>query len=169
MSAVYTMLVLTEDTLTDHDVQRLSQLHAPDEVSAVVVVASGTDQSVLDQVVDDLTRVDMDELADDVEGRQPTAPEAVLTAKAHLDTSVTLLTQAGISSRGELVPEHPAERVAQLAAEHDVDEVIVITEPHLVTDALRRDWATQVRHRLKAADHERPVLHFIAGTDRVVN
>jgi hypothetical protein len=124
---------------------------------------------VLDQVVDDFTRVDMDELADDVEGNQPTAPESVQTAKKHLVASVALLSAAGIPSKGELVPSHPAERVAQLASQHDVDEVIVITEPHLVTDALRRDWATQVRHRLKAAQHERPVLHFIAGTDRVVN
>jgi hypothetical protein len=169
MTAVYTMLILTEETLTDHDVQRLSQLHAPDPVSALVAVPSGTDQTVLDQVVDDFVRVDMEELVDDVEGDQPTAPEAVRAARQHLVASVALLSSAGIPSKGQLVPDHPADRVAQLAAEQDIDEVIVITEPHLVTDALRRDWATQLRHRLKAAHHERPVLHFIAGTDRVVN
>jgi hypothetical protein len=169
MTAVYTMLVLTEDTLTDHDVRRLSELHAPEPVAAVVVVPSGTDQTVLDQVVDDIARVDVDELAEDVEGDQPTAPEELRVARRHLAASVKLLTQAGISTRGELVPDHPVDSVARLASQHDVDEVIVITEPHLVTDALRRDWATQVRHRLKAAHHERPVLHFIAGTDRVVS
>ena len=168
MTAVYTMLVLTEDTLSDHDVQRLAQLHAPDPVHAHVVIPSGTDQSVLDQLVDDITRVDLDELADDVEGSDRTPTEVLLRARRHLEASVSALTASGVIADGELVPDHPIDRVAEIAAALDVDEVVVVTEPHLVTDALRRDWATQLRHRLRDAGAERPVLHFIAGTDRIV-
>jgi hypothetical protein len=169
MTPVYTMLVLTEDTLTEHDVQRLAGLHDPDPVRAHVVMPSGTDQSVLDQLVDDIARVDLDELSDDIEGSDRTPTEVVLRARRHLVQSVTALNDLGVTSDGELVPDHPIDRVAQLAQELDVDEVVVITEPHLVTDALRRDWATQLRHRLRDAGADRPVLHFIAGTDQVVH
>lgn len=166
---MYTMLVLTEDTLTDHDVERLAQLHAPDPVHAHLLVPSGTDQSVLDQLVDDIARVDMDELSQDIEGDGRTPNELVMRAQRHLAASVSALVAAGIEADGELVPDHPVTRTAEIAQALDVDEVVVITEPHLVSDALRRDWATQLRHRLKDAKAERPVLHFIAGTDQVMH
>jgi len=169
MTSVYTMLVLTEDTLTAHDVQRLTQLHAPDPVRAHVLIPSGTDQSVLDQVVDDIARVDLSELAEDVEGGDRTPTEIVLAARRHLEQSVAALTNAGLVSDGQLVPDHPIDRVSEIAVEQDADEVVVITEPHLVADALRRDWATQLRHRLRQSGTERPGLHFIAGTDQVVS
>lgn len=166
---MYTMLVLTEDTLTDHDVQRLVQLHAPDPVHAHVLLPSGTDQSVLDQVVDDLARVDMEELTQDLERGDRTPNELVMRARRHLDASVSALVAAGMTADGELVPDHPVDRTAEIAQDRDVDEIVVITEPHLVSDALRRDWATQLRHRLKSAHAMRPVLHFIAGTDQVMH
>ena len=159
-----TMLVLTEQTLTAHDIERLTELHAPDPVTAHVVIPSGTDQSTLDQVVDDLARTDFDELADDVDPVQPGISENAIRAQRALNESISLLTTAGVTTTGSLVPDHPVDAVAALANEKDVDEVIVITEPHLVTDMLRRDWATKLRHKV-----QRPVLHFIAGTDQVVS
>jgi hypothetical protein len=46
----------------------------------------------------------------------------------------------------------------------DVDEVIVVTPPHLVEEALHRDWASRLRDKVNV-----PLLHFVAGTDRVVS
>ena len=158
------MLILTEQALTAHDIERLAGLHAPEPSTAHVVVPSGTDQSTLDQIVDDLTRTDFDELADDVDPVQPGVDEKTRQAQQSLNASVKGLTNAGVKASGSLVPERPVEATAALADEKDVDEIIVITEPHLITDMLRRDWATQLRHRI-----QRPVLHFIAGTDQVVS
>lgn len=169
MSAVYTMLVLSEDALTPHDVERLSQLHDPDPVRAHVVIPSGTDQSRLDQIVDDLARVDLAEIGEDLEGEGRTPTEIVLRARRRLDRSIAALSEAGVATDGQLVPDHPVKRAAEIAIELDVDEVVVVTEPHLVSDALRRDWATQLRHSLRDLGSERPVLHFIAGTDQVVH
>ena len=159
-----TMLILTEQALTSHDVARVAGLHAPDPVEAHVVVPTGTDQSTLDQIVDDLTRVDFDELSDDLDPKEKSNAEKVRHAQQHVDRSVELLTAAGLTATGSLVPNHPVEATADLARERDVDEVIVVTEPHLVTDVLRRDWATRLRHTVK-----RPVLHFIADTDQIVS
>ena len=159
-----TMLVLTEETLTPHDIERLVGLHAPDPVTAHVVVPSGTDQSTLEQIVDDLTRTDFDELADDVDPVQPGEIEKAQRAQRRLTDSVQALVAAGMAATGSLVPQNPVDATAALAAAEDVDEIIVITEPHLITDVLRRDWATKLRHTVK-----RPVLHFIAGTDQIVS
>ncbi len=158
------MLILTEEALTQHDVDRVLELHAPDPVQAHVVVPSGTDQSTLDQVVDDLTRTDMAELGRDVDGKQPGPAERAREAQRRLDASVQLLIDAGATATGSLVPDHPVEATAALAQERDVDEVIVITEPHLISDVLRRDWGSQLRRKL-----DRPLLHFIAGTDEVIS
>lgn len=161
---VTTMLVLTEEALTPHDIERLAGLHAPDPVVAHVVVPSGTDQSTLDQIIDDLARIDFDELGDDVDPVQPGISEQAQRAQVNLNASVQGLIAAGVATTGSLVPDHPVEATAALANEKDVDEIIVITEPHLVSDVLRRDWATRLRHTV-----QRPVLHFIAGTDHVVS
>ncbi|HVQ19349.1 MAG TPA: indole-3-glycerol phosphate synthase [Actinomycetes bacterium] len=159
-----TMLVLTEEPLTPHDVGRLATLHAPEPVRAHVVIPAGTDQSTLDQIVDDLARTDLQELADDVDRKHPSDADNIRQAQQALDASIEALVAAGLEADGTLAPKSPVDCAARLADEHDVDEIIVVTEPHLVSDVLRRDWATKLRHRVK-----RPVLHFIAGTDQVVS
>lgn len=158
------MLILTEEALTQHDVERIVELHAPEPIRAHVVIPSGTDQSTLDQIVDDLARTDMAELGNDVDPIQPDALTQAKIAQSRLDASVQLLVDAGVSATGSLVPDHPVAATAALAQERDVDEVIVITEPHLISDVLRRDWGSQLRRKVN-----RPLLHFIAGTDEVIN
>lgn len=158
------MLILTEEALTEHDVNRIVELHAPDPIRAHVVIPSGTDQSTLDRIVDDLARTDMAELGEDVDSVQPDAVERARDAQTRLDASVQLLIDSGVSATGSLVPDHPVAATAALAEERDVDELIVITEPHLITDMLRRDWGSQLRRKV-----QRPLLHFISGTDEVIN
>jgi hypothetical protein len=161
--SVTSMLILTEQALSQHDVYRIVGLH-DDPITAHIVIPSGTDQSTLDQVVDDLTRTDIKELGRDLDSAHPEATEAARAAQEQLDTSIALLAAAGATVTGSLVSNHPVDPTAEMASERDVDEVIVITEPHLVTDVLRRDWGTQLRRKV-----DRPLLHFIADTDEIIN
>ena len=158
------MLVLTEQSLTAHDVTRISELHEPEEITAHVVVPCGTDQSTLDQIVDDLSRVDFDELAADLDAEERSDAEQVRQAQLLVDSSVQELAGVDIAATGSVAPSNPIEAATKLAEDLNVDEIIVVTDPHLVTDLLRRDWATRLRHAVK-----RPVLHFIAGTDQIVS
>jgi len=157
------MLVLTETALDHHDVQRLASLHEPEPVRAHIVIPTGSDQSRLDQIVDDIAATDLDELDEDVDPERSAADETI-SAQGALVASVNALSAAGVDAAGSLVPKSPVNRVAELAVTENVDEIVVITEPHLVTDVLRRDWATRLRHKVKL-----PVLHFIAGTDQIVS
>ena len=72
------MLVLTETALDAHDVQRLATLHAPEEARAHVVIPSGTDQSTLDQIVDDIARTDLDGEVARIAGRIAQQPRLAL-------------------------------------------------------------------------------------------
>jgi len=65
---------------------------------------------------------------------------------------------------GETTGDHPVPAVVEIVRRLNADEVVVLTEPHLVTDLIRRDWATRLRHEL-----DLPVLHVVLGTDQVVS
>jgi hypothetical protein len=99
-----------------------------------------------------------------VDPERPTAEQARLVAQHALESGSEALAGRGAEVDGELGPDDPVDAVVQAALRLDADEVIVITEPHLLEEGLRRDWSSRIRDRAG-----RPVLHFVAGTDRVVS
>jgi hypothetical protein len=168
---VPTMLVLTENALLPHDVERLRTLYGDSDRTIHVCVPSQESDSpldVADDVVDDVSRTEFSEIPDDVGGDDRTPVEVRQRAQRHLAASVAALQEAGLDADGELVPESPAQRVAQVAVDLDAVEIIVITSPHWLDEVLRRDWATRIYKSLKHDHREIPVLHFIAGTDTIV-
>lgn len=159
-----TTVLLTEKALSDHDVQRLAHLHDPEPVRIHVVIPAHDDRSELAEAVDDIARADFaDAVHDEDEGRS----DAQLTSTAHaeVDASVAALRAAGVAEvDGEVVERHPVDAVVDIVRRLDADEVVVLTEPHLLADLTRRDWATRLRHTL-----DKPVLHVVLGTDQVVS
>lgn len=154
MSDVYTILVLTEDALTPHDVIRIAQLHGDEKVRAHVVVPVERHARGLVETLDEVALGRLGQPAD--------ASDPQLRAQAALDASVAELRAAGIEAAGQLSADNPVAEVVDAAA--SADEVIVVTQPHLVEESLRRDWASRVRD-----GSGKPVLHIVAGTDRVVS
>ena len=155
------LIVLTENALTDHDVTRIVEWHDTD-LQVHVLVPETSDQSRVDQMVDDVARVDLDELKRDLAGADE--DDKGLAAKRALSDSLELLSAQGVAATGGLTPRDPIAATSSCVTAEDADELWVITEPHLVTDLLRRDWASKLRHTLTV-----PVLHVIGGTDEVIN
>ena len=89
---------------------------------------------------------------------------AQATARAALEASLSALRAEGLEAEGELAPDDPVDAVVAVARRLAADEVLVVTEPHLLEESLRRDWASRLRGAVKL-----PVLHTVAGTDRVVS
>ncbi len=132
-----TIVLLTENALTDHDVRRVAHLHDPEPVRIHVVIPVHEDADA----------------------------EATAASQAELAASLQLLRAAGVAEvDGELTRAHPVDAVAERTRAINADEVIVLTEPHLIADLTRRDWATQLRHSLHL-----PLLHVVSGTDQVVS
>ena len=153
--------MLTENALTEHDVTRIIEWHEGD-LDVHVLVPETSDQSRFDQVVDDIARVDGDELRRDLDGADD--DDETVASRRALSESLELLTSKGISAQGALTPKDPVPATAAAVTSEEADELWVVTEPHLVTDLLRRDWASKLRHLLSV-----PVLHVIGGTDEVIN
>lgn len=159
---MFTSVLLTENPLTDHDVARLVALHGDEPVHFHVVMAADADISGFDEAVDDIART---HFRDAVHEEDADKPEPQLLAEAHkrLSGSIAALQAAGATEvDGSVVPHKPVDATAEIAERLDADEILVLTEPHLVSDMMRRDWATRLRHRVHL-----PVLHVIAGTDEV--
>jgi glycine/D-amino acid oxidase-like deaminating enzyme len=161
---VFTTVLLTEKSLTAHDVERFAHLHDPEPIRIHVVVPAHDDRSELEEVVDDLSRADFSEaLHDDHDGR--TDAKRAVGAEREVAVSVAALLAAGVAEvDGEVATTNPVDAVVALVAELGADEVVVLTEPHLLTDLTRRDWATRLRHAV-----DKPVLHVVLGTDQVVS
>lgn len=159
---MFTTVLLTEKALSAHDVDRFAHLHDPEPVRIHVVVPAHDDRTELEEVVDDIARADF---ADAVDERSVTDKGRAVAAQREVDSSVAALLSAGVAAvDGEVVSGNPVDAVAALVSSLDADEVVVLTEPHLLADLTRRDWATRLRHAV-----DKPVLHVVLGTDQVVS
>lgn len=155
-------MLLAEHALTAHDVLRVAHLHDPQAVRVHVLVPVDTQHNAMVEAIDEaaLGRV-RDALRDS--GR-PDPGVAQASARRALEVSLAALRAEGVEADGALAPDDPVAAVVELVPRLDADEVLVVTEPHLLEEALRRDWASRLRAALKL-----PVLHTVAGTDRVVS
>jgi hypothetical protein len=155
-------VLLVENALTPHDVQRIAALHGPEPLTVHLVVPVDTGHNRLVEAIDDLALGRLREAVTDTGG--PSPEQAETTARATLDAATAALRQAGVAVEGGLAPDDPVETVVELARRVEADEVLVVTEPHLLEETFHRDWASRLREELRL-----PVLHTVAGTDRVVS
>lgn len=158
---MYTILLVTEDTLTAHDAGRVAQLHGDEPVRAHVLVPADTEHNRLVEALDEVALGRLREALDDSES--PTPEQAEQDAMHAVNASIELLGQAGVPALGSVTGDDPVPAAVAAARQHEVDEVVVVSPPHLLQEALHRDWASRLRDALQL-----PVLHFVAGTDRVV-
>ena len=159
---MYTIVLLTEDAVLTHDAVRLAQLHDDDDVVVQVIVPVEGDHSRVLEALDEALLGRLREAARD--SGDPDPKDARLAALHAVAESKVRLQAAGLgTAEGELAADPVEGTVAAVKRFHG-DEVVVITPPHLVEEALHRDWASKLRARL-----DLPVLHITAGTDRVIS
>ena len=162
MDTAWTTVLLAEHALTPHDVARIAHLHDPQPVRVHVLVPVDTDHNPLVEAIDEAV---LGRLGDAVrDSGRPSPAQAQATARAALEASLSALRAEGLEAEGELAPDDPVDAVVAVARRLAADEVLVVTEPHLLEESLRRDWASRLRGAVKL-----PVLHTVAGTDRVVS
>ena len=157
---MYTILLLAEDALNDHDVTRIASLHGDDVISVHVLVPADAEHNRLIEALDEVALGNLREALDDDD---PSTEQAEQDAMHAVNASVDLFTAAGVEAKGSITGSDPVPAAIEAATLYDADEIIVVTPPHIVEDGLHRDWASRLRDELKL-----PVLHVISGTDRVV-
>lgn len=159
---MYTILLLAEETITEHDAARIAQLHADQAVEVHVLVPADTEHNRLVEALDEVALGRLREALDDSGDRSP--EDADLDAMHAVNSSIDRLAAVGIAARGSVTGDDPVPAALEAVRQYDVDEVVVVTPPHPVREALHLDWASRLRDALKL-----PLLHFVTGTDRVVS
>jgi hypothetical protein len=158
---VYTILLLAEEPLHDHDVTRITSLHGDDEVEVHVLVPADAEHNRLIEALDEVA---LGNLRDALDDDDPTPERAEQDAMHAVNASVGMFTTAGVEAKGSITGSDPVPAALEAVEQFGADEIIVVTPPHPVEDGLHRDWASRLRDEL-----ELPVLHIISGTDRVVS
>jgi hypothetical protein len=160
-ASVYTMVLLAEKALTADDVADLTSLHEEETDLRVVALMPGdVERHRFLAAIDDLVLGRFREAAHDVE--EP-APAATGEAQAALEVTVARLRATGAEVHGHLTFADPVRTLRTAVEEHQADEVVVLTEPHWVEEALRRDWTSRARHVVGV-----PVLRLLPHGQRPV-
>lgn len=157
-----TVLVLTEDALTDADVAQIAGLYAERDVAFHLLVPADTEQNMLASLVDHLSLGELREALDAALGREPEPAKARRTAEEQLAESVAAFSATGARVEGVVVADDPLPALRAAVADREVSEVVVVTLPHALEDTFHRDWASRARDELKV-----PVLHLYSGTSRL--
>lgn len=156
---VFTSVLMIEKPLTSEDVEFVTTLHGEEEISFVVLMQPRGDQAdVLLRAIDDLAMGEIKEAARELVG--PEGKDAAQPAELALEVSVTALRQAGAEAVGQVVEEHPLDKLKAVVEEARADEVIVLTAPHYVEEFFHRDWASRARHKVGV-----PVLRLFAHSE----
>ena len=151
------IVVLTEEALTTADAERLTQLHADEEIRYRVLVPADAERNLLADVLDHLSLLQLRQALEAVRGEEEPGRAEAATA---LRESIEALTAVDVPVEGSVVEGDP---VAALRAAVETDpttqEVMIVTRPHAVEDTFHTDWASRAREVLGV-----PVLHVYAGS-----
>ncbi|MEU3726009.1 indole-3-glycerol phosphate synthase [Streptomyces sp. NPDC031705] len=155
---MFTSVLMIEQPLTTVDVDFVTTLHGDDPVSFIVLMQPRGDQDRLLRAIDDVALGELPEAlreADEPEGEAARGPAA--HALAH---SLNALRAKGARAVGQIIEDHPLDKLKAVVDETGADEVIVLTAPHLVEEFFHRDWASRARHRVEV-----PVLKLFAHNE----
>ncbi|AXG80970.1 indole-3-glycerol phosphate synthase [Streptomyces paludis] len=156
---MFTSVLMIEKPLSPEDVEFVTTLHGDETVSFVVLMQPRGDQAdLLLRAIDDVALGELRDAAR--EGEEPEGGRARQPAELALAHSLAELRAQGSRADGEVVEEHPLDRLKEVVAESSADEVIVLTEPHYVEEFFHRDWASRARHKVGV-----PVLKLFAHSE----
>ncbi|MEE1791897.1 indole-3-glycerol phosphate synthase [Streptomyces sp. BE308] len=150
---------MIEKPLTPEDVDFVTTLHGEERISFVVLMQPRGDQAdVLLRAIDDVA---MGELKDAArESEEPEGRNAREPAELALEFSLRALRTAGSEAVGQVIEDHPLDKLKSVVDDARADEVIVLTAPHYVEEFFHRDWASRARHKVGV-----PVLKLFAHSE----
>ncbi|MEU6867644.1 indole-3-glycerol phosphate synthase [Streptomyces sp. NPDC046876] len=155
---MFTSVLMIEQPLTAVDVDFVTTLHGDDPVSFIVLMQPRGDQDRLLRAIDDVALGELPEAlreADVPEGDAARGP-----AEQALAHSLESLRRKGAQATGQIVEDHPLDKLKEIVDTSSADEVIVLTAPHFVEEFFHRDWASRARHKVGV-----PVLKLFAHNE----
>ncbi|MFD5142001.1 indole-3-glycerol phosphate synthase [Streptomyces sp. NPDC058401] len=152
---MFTSVLMIEQPLTPVDVDFVTTLHGDEQVSFIVLMQPRGDRDRLLRAIDDVALGELPEAIH--EGDEPEGDAARGPAELAIAHSLASLRAKGAKAVGQIVDEHPLDKLKAVVDETNADEVIVLTAPHYVEEFFHRDWASRARHKVGV-----PVLKLFA-------
>ncbi|MFZ3493913.1 indole-3-glycerol phosphate synthase [Streptomyces sp. 5.8] len=152
---MFTSVLMIEQPLTPVDVDFVTTLHGDEQVSFIVLMQPRGDRDRLLRAIDDVALGELPEAIH--EGDEPEGEAARGPAELAIEHSLASLRAKGAKAVGQIVEDHPLDKLKAVVAETNADEVIVLTAPHYVEEFFHRDWASRARHKVGV-----PVLKLFA-------
>ncbi|MBT2467201.1 indole-3-glycerol phosphate synthase [Streptomyces sp. ISL-66] len=152
---MFTSVLMIEQPLTPVDVDFVTTLHGDESVSFVVLMQPRGDRDRLLRAIDDVALGELPEAIR--EGDEPEGDAARGPAELALEHSLASLRAKGAKAVGQVIEDHPLDKLKAVVDETGADEVIVLTAPHYVEEFFHRDWASRARHKVGV-----PVLKLFA-------
>ncbi|MFE4261239.1 indole-3-glycerol phosphate synthase [Streptomyces sp. NPDC006487] len=152
---MFTSVLMIEQPLTPVDVDFVTTLHGDEQVSFIVLMQPRGDRDRLLRAIDDVALGELPEAIH--EGDEPEGEAARGPAELAIEHSLASLRAKGAKAVGQIVDEHPLDKLKAVVDETNADEVIVLTAPHYVEEFFHRDWASRARHKVGV-----PVLKLFA-------
>ncbi|MCX4783268.1 indole-3-glycerol phosphate synthase [Streptomyces sp. NBC_01264] len=152
---MFTSVLMIEQPLTPVDVDFVTTLHGDEQVSFIVLMQPRGDRDRLLRAIDDVALGELPEAIH--EGDEPEGAAARGPAELALEHSLASLRAKGAKAVGQIVDDHPLDKLKAVVDETGADEVIVLTAPHYVEEFFHRDWASRARHKVGV-----PVLKLFA-------
>lgn len=157
-----TIIVLSEDVLSETDVRNVVSLHAGSDVKYRLLVPADTKHDPVTSFIDYLSLGYLQEAWAAVIGKEPDVTEAKKSAAEQLAQSLAAFEAAGAEASGRVTDDDPLPSVATAVANRNATEIVVFTYPHAVEDTFHTDWASKAR-----AAFDVPVLHVYLGTSEL--
>ncbi|MFF5444128.1 indole-3-glycerol phosphate synthase [Streptomyces sp. NPDC012888] len=155
---MFTSVLMIEKPLTSVDVDFVTTLHGDDPVSFFVLMQPRGRQDRLLRAIDDVALGEIPEAIREAD--EPEGTAALPPAEQALEHSLAALRKRGGRAVGQLVEDHPLDKLKAVVEETGADEVIVLTAPHFVEEFFHRDWASRARHKVGV-----PVLKLFAHNE----
>ncbi|WP_175408148.1 indole-3-glycerol phosphate synthase [Streptomyces sp. TRM64462] len=156
---MFTSVLMIEKPLSSVDVEFVTTLHGDESVSFIVLMQPRGDQAdALLRAIDDVAMGALKDVAK--EGEELSAKDGRRPVEIALERSVQALRDAGCEAVGQVVEDHPLDKMKAVVEESEADEVIVLTAPHYVEEFFHRDWASRARHKVGV-----PVLKLFAHNE----
>lgn len=153
------IIILCEEPLGSIDIDNITELYSPeDDVELVLLVPAETKRNLFADVVDSLTMLDIPAAVRDITER-PDPAKIRATAEETLAASLKVLGVTGKKVSGKVAEGDAVAALITAVDENNARQAVVITEPRVLEDTFRQDWASQAQRKLGL-----PVLHLYAGT-----
>jgi hypothetical protein len=159
--ADYTVVLLVEQALSAADAQQVRSLHESlEDPVRYVVLHPVEDASVrIESAMGTLgTSGDLLSTGPMLEESDVASMEKDLLegAKGDLAASIAALEAAGGTATGKLISVDPVDGLVAEVKESAAAEVIILTNPHLVSEFFHLDWTSRARRKVGV-----PILHLL--------